>query len=132
MKQAELRGDIFSIFAVNEAGAALRLDYGDAAFLFPLGLDARGATDLALRRQVAPATVILAPKHGGKDSVSALFLDAASPSVVVITLGAGNPEGDPQAGTLALFEGRTVLRTDERGALHFTTDGKQLWAESER
>jgi beta-lactamase superfamily II metal-dependent hydrolase len=125
-------GAVLSILAVNETGAVIRLDYGRAGFLFPIGLDARGATELALRRQVRPAAVVMVPHSGGKDSISALFLDAAGPSAVVIPVCAGNPEGDPQAGTLALFEGRTVLRTDERGTIHFITDGTRLWAQAGR
>ena len=49
-----------------------------------------------------------------------------------IAVGAGNPAGDPQAETLALFKGRTVLRTDQHGAIAFATDGEQLWVEGER
>src|SRR5574337_196912 len=128
----DLGGAVLSILAVSDDGATLRLDYGQAAFLFPISLNAKAATDLALGRQVAPATVVLVPRHGGKDSISARFLDAAQPAAVVIAVGAGNPQGDPQAQTLELLEGRTVLRTDERGTITFATDGKQLWVEAER
>jgi|CXWL01.1.fsa_nt_gi competence protein ComEC len=110
----------------------LRLEYGKAAFLFVVGLDAKTATEIATLETVAPATVLLAPRHGGVNSISTLFLDAVNPQAVVIAVGAGNPAGDPQAETLALFEGRTVLRTDQRGAIAFATDGEQLWVEAER
>ena len=55
-----------------------------------------------------------------------------NPRAVVITVGAGNSSGDPQAEVLALFEGRTVLRTDERGTIAFVTNGKQLWVTGEK
>lgn len=132
-QQFELgEGAVLSVVAVRDSGATLRLDYGDASFLFAIGLDAKAATELAVSDLVTPAAVLLAPDHGGKNSISALFLDAAQPQAVVIAVGAGNPEGDPHAETLALLEGRTVLRTDERETISFATDGRQLWAESER
>jgi competence protein ComEC len=125
-------GAMLSIVAVQESGATLRLDYGEATFLFAVGLDAKTATELANSGSITPATVLLAPDHGGKNSISALFLDPAQPQAVVIAVGAGNAEGDPQVETLKLLEGRTVLRTDERGTISFATDGKQLWTETER
>ena len=125
-------GALLTVIEVREEGALLRLDYGNASFLFAVALDAKTATQIATSVAVAPATVLLAPQHGGVNSISTLFLDAVNPQAVVIAVGAGNPAGDPQAETLALFEGRTVLRTDQHGMIEFTTDGEQLWVEAER
>ncbi len=120
------------VVEVSSEGATLRLEYGNASFLFPLDLNAKTATGLTSSGQVTPATVLLAPAQGGKDSLSALFLDAAQPAAIVIPVGAGNAEGDPQPQMLALFEGRTVLRTDQHGPLNFASDGQQLWVTTGR
>jgi beta-lactamase superfamily II metal-dependent hydrolase len=120
-------GARLSITDVRDSGATLRLDYGNASFLFPIGLKAQTATELATNGQVAPATVLLA--RGEKDSLSTLFMDAAQPSAVVLTIGDGQ---QPDAQTLKLFAGRSVLRTDEHGTIRFATDGQQLWVETER
>ncbi len=125
-------GAVLTTVAVSEKGATLRLDYGSASFLFPVGLEAKGATELAVSGEIAPAMILLAPDGGGENSISALFVDAANPRGVVIAVGAGNPAGHPREETLALFEGRAILRTDERGAITFATDGEQLWAKGER
>ena len=122
-------GAVLRVINVNDDGATLRLDYGNASFLFPAGLEAKSSTELAGRGAVLPATVLLAPDHAGKNSISALFLDAAQPQAIVIAVGDGNRPDDQM---LALFAGRTILRTDERGAISFATDGRQLWVESER
>jgi competence protein ComEC len=125
-------GATLKVIDVRDEGALLRLEYGNASFLFAVGLDAKTATQIATSEAVAPATVLLAPQHGGVNSISTIFLDAVNPQAVVVAVGAGNPAGDPQAETLALFEGRTVLRTDQHGAIEFATDGEQLWAEAAR
>ncbi len=125
-------GAMLKVVEVRDEGALLRLEYGNASFLFPVGLDAKTATQIATSEAVAPATALLAPRHGGVNSISTLFLDAVNPQAVVVAVGAGNPAGDPQPETLALFEGRTVLRTDQHGAIEFATDGEQLWVEAER
>ncbi len=125
-------GATLTIIAVSETGATLRLDYGNVSFLFPVGLEAKTATELAVSGEIAAATILLAPDGGGENSISALFVDEANPRGVVIAVGAGNPAGNPRPGTLALFEGRAILRTDERGAITFATDGERLWAEGAR
>jgi competence protein ComEC len=122
-------GAVLRVIDANKDGATLRLDYGDASFLFPAGLEAKSSTELASGGAILPATVLLAPDHAGKNSISALFLDAAQPQAIVVAVGDGNR---PDEQTLALFAGRTVLRTDERGVISFATDGKELWIESER
>ncbi|HLB49477.1 MAG TPA: ComEC/Rec2 family competence protein [Anaerolineales bacterium] len=122
-------GVMLTVIATGPDGATLRLDYGNASFLFPIGLDAKASTDLAASGQITPITVLLAPDHGDQNSISALFLDAAQPSAVVIAIGGGN---NPDEQTMKLFGERTKLRTDQRGAISFATDGKQLWAEAER
>jgi beta-lactamase superfamily II metal-dependent hydrolase len=125
-------GITLTVVAPLPTGAILRLEDGNSSFLFPVALDAVTANELATARQIAPATVLLAPSHAGKDSVSASFVAAANPYAVVVSVGAGNANADPQSDTLDLFTGHTVLRTDERGTIVFATDGQQLWVEGER
>jgi competence protein ComEC len=118
---------VLSIIATTETGSLVRVDYGKASFLFPIGLDGPTATQLALAGQVAPATVLLS--RGEAESLSALFMDAAQPQAVVLAIGQGR---QPDELLSDLFAERTVLRTDERGTITFATDGEQLWVEAER
>lgn len=117
-------GALLTVVEVQDEGATLRLDYGSASFLLPI--------KVVTSKAASPATVLLAPDHGGAGSISTEFMATVNPRAVVIAVGAGNPSGDPQAETLALFEGRTVLRTDERGTIAFVTDGEQLWVTAEK
>ncbi len=125
-------GAALRVEAVGAKGASLRLEYGNASFLLPVGLDAAFATQLATTGLIRPTTVVLVPQHGGENSISAKLLDTARPSAVIIAVGAGNPDGDPQPQTLNLLSNYTILRTDKHGTISFATDGWQLWAESEK
>jgi len=120
-------GATLSIIAVNPKGATLRLDYKNASFLFPVG--AINALPLTKR---TPATVLLAPDNGAADSLNVNLVNAINPYTVVISVGAGNASGDPQPAILNLLKDRTVLRTDHRGTIKFGTNGREVWAESER
>jgi len=117
-------GAMLTVTDVRDEGATLRLDYGGASFLLPI--------KVATAEAASPATVLFAPDHGGAESLTAEIVTAINPRAIVVSVGAGNPAGDPQSETLALFEGRTVLRTDQRGAIAFVTNGEQLWVTSER
>jgi competence protein ComEC len=117
-------GAMLIVVDVQDEGAALRLDYGRASFLMPI----KAATTEA----ASPATVLFAPDHGGAESITANFVAAVNARAIVVSVGAGNPSGDPQPDTLALFEGRTVLRTDEHGTIAFVTDGERLWLTAEK
>ena len=60
------------------------------------------------------------------------FLAAVDPDVAVISAGAGNPFGHPSPEVVTrlvdMVGEDNVYRTDEDGAIEFTTDGERLWA----
>ena len=114
------------------AEPAALLRYGKAEFLLAPGLSASGSAQLALDGAVQPSTALLVPNHAGADAVSALFLTVTNPWAAVVSVGAGNEFGDPQPLTLALLEGRTILRTDEQGWIEFVTDGEKIWTWTEK
>lgn len=62
------------------------------------------------------ADVLKMPHHGSRFSVPG-FLDAVRPRVALVSVGAGNTYGHPNAGVLGHLtaQGVTVVRTDQRG-----------------
>jgi competence protein ComEC len=71
------------------------------------------------------ADVLKVPHHGSHTNDGA-FLDAVSPAVAIITVGATNPFGHPHPDTLAALEGRPVFRTDIHGRITVRTDGSAI------
>ncbi|MEP7356899.1 MAG: MBL fold metallo-hydrolase, partial [Anaerolineales bacterium] len=63
---------------------------------------------------------------------SEAWLQALNPNVVLISVDAGNPNGNPAPEVLARLSGRAVLRTDQRGTITLSTDGEQLWVSASR
>ena len=66
--------------------------------------------------------------HGSRSSTTPPWLRAVRPSVAVISVGARNPYGHPDAGVLARLAdaGARVYRTDADGAVILETDGRAL------
>ena len=118
----------------NNNSVVLRLAWGESSFLFTGDIEEEG--EAVLLRTGAPlrSTVLKAPHHGSKTSLSPEFLAAVSPQVAVICCGADNKFGHPHAGTLEKLTeaGCTVLRTDQNGTVEVVTDGKQMWVHVER
>jgi competence protein ComEC len=71
------------------------------------------------REDVLKCDVLKVAHHGSKSSSSEAFLDAASPSIAVISAGRNNIYGHPHAQTLGRLEERgiAVYRTDLNGAV---------------
>jgi competence protein ComEC len=114
--------------ARNDEATVLRIEYGLASFL--LTADIEAAREQALLAVGAPldATVLKVAHHGSRSSTTAPWLRAVRPSVAVISVGARNPYGHPDAGVLARLAdaGASVYRTDADGAVILETDGRVL------
>ncbi len=66
--------------------------------------------------------VLCAAHHGSNTSSDTSFLDAAAPQYVVISCGAGNPDGHPDGRALARLQGTgaEICRTDLEGDISFS------------
>jgi competence protein ComEC len=53
------------------------------------------------------------------------------PQIVIISVNAANREGLPSPETLDILQGYTLLRTDQNGWIHLSTDGQNMWVEVE-
>ena len=119
---------------VNNHSVVLRLDIGRISFLLPGDIEAPVEQSLVRSNAPLAATVLKSPHHGAKTSSGVPFLEAVNPQIVVISVGADNRFGHPSPEVLARYaeRGMTVLRTDERGTIEFSTNGERLWVEMGR
>jgi competence protein ComEC len=119
----------------NDNSIVVRLSFGARSFLF-VG-DAEQAEEgdlLRLPVERLRADVLKVGHHGSRTSSSPAFLAAVSPSVAVVSVGARNRFGHPNATTLASLAaaGARIWRTDREGAVTVTTDGRSLEVASAR
>ncbi len=120
--------------ALNNNGVVLRLRYGQFCALLTGDIEAEAEARLLSSGLIEPCQVLKVAHHGSRTSSAQSFLDTVRPSVALISAGAENPFGHPAAEVVARLEamGARVLRTDLQGTVHLTTDGRQLWIETER
>ncbi|MFQ5830092.1 MAG: DNA internalization-related competence protein ComEC/Rec2 [Candidatus Methylomirabilia bacterium] len=112
----------------NNNSLVLRLDWGEASFLFAGDLEREGERALLDAHQPLRHLVLKVAHHGSRFSTTRAFLAAARPTFGVITVGARNPFGHPTRETLERLtaSGVRVYRTDRDGAIIFDTDGHEL------
>ena len=120
---------------LNNAGAVLRLVYGNLSFLLTADIEAE--TEEHLLREGLPlrSSVLKVPHHGSETSTTPGFLSAVSPVAVIISAGADNQYGHPHPDVTTRLESSVgiewVYLTAERGDIEFITDGKRLWVKTD-
>jgi competence protein ComEC len=116
----------------NDNSLVARMTYGQAAVLLAGDIQARAERQLLADDVQLASSVLKVAHHGSCESTTAAFLEAVDPELVVISVGAGNDFEHPCPALLKRLGGRTIYRTDKHGTVEFITDGRQLWAETER
>jgi competence protein ComEC len=120
---------------LNDFSVVLELKFGEFEAL--LGGDAdegiQGNILAANSWDIGPVEVFKVPHHGSKYGILKEYLDEVEPIFAVVSVGK-NRWGHPDKSILEKLEvrGLRIWRTDKNGDVKFTTDGKQIWVESDR
>jgi len=127
---------VFTIVAPNSSGDAnlndqsvsMLLSYGDIRFLFTGDAESVSEVEMLEKGHDLFAQVLHVGHHGSRTSTTQPFLDAVSPLVAIISVGADNPFGHPHGEVIGRLEaaGATVLRTDYHGTIMISTDGNSI------
>jgi competence protein ComEC len=113
----------------NSNSLVIKVSFGDVAFLFPGDIEGRAERELVdLAGAELTCAVLLVPHHGSRSSSSRGFLAKARPEIAVISAGWKNRFRFPHATVLQAYRknGCRIFRTDQNGAIVFTTDGQRL------
>ena len=122
--------------SANNSALVLRITYGSVSFILTADIKAETESFLALMGAGIESTVLKVAHHGSKTSSTGEFIDAVDPEVVVISVGANNSFGHPNAEVVGRLMQQTgsenIYRTDRQGNVEFITDGVELWVETQR
>jgi competence protein ComEC len=111
----------------NDNSVVLKLTYGEFSALLTGDMEERNEARLVSENTTAlDASVLKAGHHGSRTSSSLSFLNAVTPEVVIISLGAGNTYGHPHQEALDRIlaaEVEHLFRTDIDGIITLTVNG---------
>ena len=117
----------------NEASTVVRARFGAVRFLLVGDAEAGEEQWLLEHAGDLAADVLKVGHHGSRTSSTPAFLDAVSARLALISVGAGNRYGHPDASVVAALaeRGAAVLRTDQLGSIIVRTDGRTLTIEAD-
>lgn len=120
--------DAYDYEEPNDNSIGIRLEYGDTSFLICGDAGTKVEKVMMQSGLTLDSDVYLASHHGSEYSSSYEFLQAVSPSAVVISVGADNSYGHPTERVLndIAAVGADVYRTDELGTIQVISDGSTL------
>lgn len=110
----------------NNFSTVLKLTYGLVSFLFTSDIEKEAEEYLVKRYgDKLRSTILKVPHHGSRTSSTNHFLNAISPEVAVISVGALNRYRHPAKRVIERYKKNNIkiLRTDLNGAITITTDG---------
>ncbi|MFL6466565.1 MAG: ComEC/Rec2 family competence protein [Pyrinomonadaceae bacterium] len=116
--------------SVNNDSVVVRMTFGDKSFLFTGDIERQGEALLLGSDADLHANVIKVPHHGSRSSSTEEFVNAAKPSIAVISVGRHSLFGHPHKEVVERWKaaGASVMTTGERGTITITTDGQNLQA----
>ncbi|MCS6925185.1 MAG: DNA internalization-related competence protein ComEC/Rec2 [Candidatus Binatia bacterium] len=110
----------------NNASLVLRLSYDTIDVLFSGDIEAPAEQVLLSAPLPLRSEIVKVPHHGSRTSSTRAFVEAISPQVAVMSLGAHNRFRFPAPEVVQRYErqGSRVLRTDLAGTIFLRSDGQ--------
>lgn len=118
----------YSYQDANSNSLGIRLSYGDNSFLICGDCTEESEQDVLYKGTDVHSDVYVANHHGSKYSNSEEFLQAVSPSYVIISCGRDNSYGHPGASVMLSIQklGASLFRTDLQGVITAVSDGSNI------
>jgi competence protein ComEC len=119
---------------VDNNGVVLRLSWNEISFLFTADIRQDAEQYLIAHRTNLRSTILKVGHHGSQTSTSPEFLAVVDPEVAVVSVGADNRFGLPDAEVVDRLTERLgnnrVYLTSADGTIEFITDGNKLWVKT--
>ena len=113
---------------LNDYSAVVKIINGSTSFLFMGDAQSLSEDEILKTSADVKANVLKVGHHGSDTSTSQAFLQAVSPTIAVISVGADNDYGHPTQATLDELQNASakVYRTDQNGNVIITSDGTTI------
>jgi competence protein ComEC len=111
----------------SRRGGTLLVEYGNFQGLLPFGLLDGTIQEWRNGRDLGEVSSFLLADNGYQSSNPSAWIHNLNPGIVLLSLGIEDSRGLPDRGLLDRLAGYSLLRTDQHGTIHLTSDGEHLW-----
>jgi competence protein ComEC len=125
-------GATLKVLDVSPLGSTLLIEWNGFRALLPIGENFDTLDNLQNGKSVGPVTVLLLSQSGYTPLTPPEWIQNLNPQLVIISVAAGDESGLPNPETLDELAGYSLLRTDRNGWIDIATDGKHMWASTQR
>jgi len=116
-----------TVLAESRRGGTLLIEYKNFRSLFPYGISEKYREEIRMGRDLGNVTLLMAADNGYQSSNPSEWIRNLNPQILFLSVGIKDSQGLPDRGLIDRLAGYSLLRTDQHGSIHITTDGKQIW-----
>jgi len=120
------------ILSSSFRGGTVLVEYGDFRAVLPYGITNEIRTGLNNGKDIGEVSVLLLADNGYQSSNPLVWIDNLHPQLVLLSVGIKDSQGLPNRGLIDRLAGYSLLRTDQHGTIHLSTNGEKLWIRVER
>jgi len=120
------------LLSSSSRGGTLLIEYGNFRAVLPFGVTNQVRADLQDGKDVGEVSVLLLADNGYQYSNPSVWIDNLHPQLVLLSVGIKDSQGLPNRGLIDRLAGYSLLRTDQHGTIHLSTNGEKLWIRVER
>lgn len=120
------------VLVAGKRGAIFCLEWRNFRAVLPIGPNFEDFDALQYGQAIGPVTALLLADSGATSANPAEWIARLNPEVILLSVSAGNRENLPSSEVLKAVQGYSLLRTDQNGWIHLSTDGAHLWIEVQK
>jgi len=120
------------ILSESPRGGTLLVEYDDFRAVLPFGITNEIRSGLGEGRDTGKVSVLLLADNGYQSSNPSRWIENLNPQLIILNVGIKDSQGLPNRGLIDRLAGYSLLRTDQHGTIHLSTNGEKLWIRVER
>lgn len=125
-------GATLEVLYTSPRGAVLKLQWNKFRAILPLGMNFEALKALQNGRLIGPVDVLLLADQGYLPANPPDWIKNLSPQAIILSVAADDTNGMPDPALMDSLQGYNILRTDVNGWIKISTNGEQMWLESQR
>jgi len=125
-------GAYIEVKATGGRGCVILVQYKNFRALLPIGVSKETWTALDFGKTIEKTDVLLLADSGYAPSNPPEIIKNINPQLTILSVAAGDKNGNPSQDVLKSLEGYSLLRTDHSGWISVITDGATMRVEAER